>query len=383
MRKILYCCPYKIDPTLGGAKVYIEAAKSLENQGWQVKLISPDELGHGELSNLPEMIKLERYAKALDQYLKVHSGEYDVVEYEHLYLPYPRENYSSQTLMIARSILLTHQFTTFKTPTFNTLRGIIGRLFKGAKRQKELKYKIEQANSTLENADLISVPNNDDKKLLEKFGIPSSKILVLPYGLTPERYAQLSALPSIDSEKNEIAFVGTFDLRKGAKEFPEIVRLISKEMPHLKFKLLGTSAMFPTKEAIFNYMPKELHPFLDIVPKFTPEELPALLAKSKIGIFPSHMESFGFGVLEMMAAGLPVIAYNVPGPNELLPNELLVERGDVKSMSEKVISLLKSEANYIMMVKQVKTRALNFNWNDIANQTNAIYQEKINGLKNE
>ena len=31
------------------------------------------------------------------------------------------------------------------------------------------------------------------------------------------------------------------------------------------------------------------------------------------GAFPSHCEGFPFGVLEMLAAGLPVVAYRAPG----------------------------------------------------------------------
>lgn len=381
MKKILYCCPYKIDPTLGGAKVYIEAAKSLEKLGWNITIISPDDLGQGPLSNLPELEKLEKYSQALDQYLQLHSCEYDVIEYEHLYLPFLREKYSSKTIMVARSILLTHQFTTFSTPTFNTIRGLVGKIIKAPKRRAELLFKISKANITLKNADLISVPNNDDKMILIKNGIEASKILVLPYGLTTERYDQLTRVSGNLPEKNEIAFVGTFDLRKGAKEFPKIIRLISKEIPSVRFKLLGTSAMFPTKEAIYKYFPKNLHSFIEVVPKFDPKDLPELLMNSKLGIFPSHMESFGFGVLEMMAAGLPVVAYNVPGPNELLPSSLLVERNDYHHMAKKIIQLLKSESEYVQMAQTVKDRASKFNWHDVALETSKIYLENIDQRK--
>src|SRR5687767_10241559 len=108
MKRILYCCPYRIDPTLGGAKVYIEMSKAFEALGWDVTIISPDEIGHGILSNLPEASKLKQYSVALNDYLIKHAKDYDVVEYEHLYLPFPRSNYPKKTLMVARSILLTH-----------------------------------------------------------------------------------------------------------------------------------------------------------------------------------------------------------------------------------------------------------------------------------
>lgn len=383
MKKILYCCPYKIDPTLGGAKVYIEAALSFKNRGWEVTLISPDDLGQGNLSGLPESEKLSRYSKALDDHLKKHSAQYDVVEYEHLYLPFPRSNYSHKTLMVGRSILLTHQFTTFTTPSFSTLRGMLGKLLKHRLRKREFKKKLSAADKTLQECDFVTVPNKDDKKVLTQFKINSSKVHVIPYGLFPERRARLSESFSANEKTvKEIAFVGTFDLRKGAKEFPDIIRLVSQKHPDVRFKLLGTSAMFPTREAILQYIPGHLHSYLDIVPKFSPEDLPILLRHSKIGIFPSHMESFGFGVLEMMAAGLPVVAYDVPGPNELLPPPLLVKRADHKKMADKIIELLESKTTYEKMVELVTAKALEFDWNEIAIKTEQLYLSSLEEKKN-
>ena len=378
MKKILFCCPYLIDSTLGGAKVYIEAANSLKNLGWDVKIISPDDLGTSKLSQLPEMEKLSKYSIALNNYLIKNSHLYDVIEYEHLYLPFPRSNYAQKTLMVARSILLTHQFTTFSIPHFSTLRSLVGKYLKKYSREREFSKKLSHANLTFAACDFINVPNHQDKEILIKFNIDEKKIRVLPYGLTNQRFLDLSnSYLKSNKIKNEIAFVGTFDLRKGAKEFPDIIRNISNEIPDVIFKLLGTSAMFPTKESILSYMPKDLHKYLDIIPKFSPQDLPDLLTNSKLGIFPSHMESFGFGILEMMAAGIPVVAYEVPGPDELLPKSLLVKRGDHCEMAKKIIALLKSNDFYNPIPTEMIAKAKTFSWENTAIETNKAYLEFI------
>jgi glycosyltransferase involved in cell wall biosynthesis len=382
MRKILYCCPYKCDPTLGGAKVYIEAAKSMTAQGWNVQIISPDDLGFGLLSQLPELEKLKKYSNALCEYLKINSHKYDVVEYEHLYLPFDRTLFSAKTLMVARSILLVHQFKTFKMPHFNSFRSNVGHILKYKIRENELNEKIRYADLTLKNADLISVPNSSDKNVLVKNAHTENKIIVLPYGLFPERFEDLeiNAIENKTSSFFEIAFVGTFDLRKGAREFPSIVEQVSKKIPNVKFKLLGTSAMFPTKDAILKYFPLNLHKYLDIHPKFSPAELPKLLQHSSIGLFPSHMESFGFGVLEMSASGLPVVAYDVPGPNEILPHDLLVLRGNIEQTCQLILKLYKDKDFYIKMKRESLVKSRNFNWLDIGKKNNETYIDFLNRI---
>lgn len=378
MKKILYCCPYRIDKTLGGAKVYIEAAQSFKELGWDVTLISPDDLGQGTLSNLPEIEKINRYSLALRDYLMKVSGDFDVIEYEHLFLPFDRSLFSPHTLMVARSILLVHQFKTFEMPIFKSIKSFFSSKVFYFKRKKELQFKMEQADLTFRNADLITVPNSSDKKVLIQFGHNSEKIIIAPYGLFEERFLELKQ--SIDLtklSKPEIAFIGTFDLRKGAREFPEIIKLISKEIPKVRFKLIGTSAMFPTKESILNYLPPMTHPFVEIIPRFKPEELKFHISTSSVGIFPSHMESFGFGVLEMIAAGLPVVAYDVPGPNELLPKELLIPRNNYQEMCATLVRLMTDEPFYLKMMNSCLEKSKIFNWIEIGRNVSMLYLNEI------
>ena len=57
-------------------------------------------------------------------------------------------------------------------------------------------------------------------------------------------------------------------------------------------------------------------------------------------MFPSRVESFGYGVLEMLAAAVPVIAYDAPGPHVMLPPEYRVPVGAAGDMADRVCDLL-------------------------------------------
>ena len=56
-------------------------------------------------------------------------------------------------------------------------------------------------------------------------------------------------------------------------------------------------------------------------PTFEEADLPSLLADCAVALFPSYVEGFGLAVLEQLAAGLPTIAYDVPGPRQILDSQ--------------------------------------------------------------
>jgi glycosyltransferase involved in cell wall biosynthesis len=50
------------------------------------------------------------------------------------------------------------------------------------------------------------------------------------------------------------------------------------------------------------------------------EELAAYYASANVFVFPSLTDTFGLVILEAWASGLPVAAFNAPGPADLIPN---------------------------------------------------------------
>ena len=229
--------------------------------------------------------------------------------------------------------------------------------------------------NSFREADLVNIANTQDKKLLVREGISPKKILVQPYGIDSGRRALFDAQPILPENSFRVAFVGTYDERKGRGEFPRFVRARAKSFPQVRVVLLGT---YKTEQEVKADFPSDLVQHIEVLPAFEPEQLPALLAACTVGIFPSHLEAFGFGVLEMLATGLPVIAYNSPGPPEMLPPEWLVPRGDWQAMAARVSEILTQEDTVIVRDKQ-RARELSrrFNWQTIAQQTAQFYEEAL------
>lgn len=366
--RILFCSPHPICPRLGASKVYIEVAAALASLGWRTRVVGPEEVGGIEGS--------AEYPHALRDYLRKNASRFDVVEYEHNRLPFPRSDFCPETLLVARSVLLSHHFLTTPIPPRPRFRSIVGHwLLGGARRRLHVRI-TANANRTCRESDLVNVPTGEDAAVLAHAGIPSEKVLVVPFALTPDRREALARAASVPSTPT-IAFVGTFDPRKGMADFPPIVARICKTRPEVQFRLLGTAGMVSNAAGVRRHFPRALRSRIEVVPEFDPAALPGLLEGCAVGMFPSAIEGFPFGVLEMLAAGLPVVAYRVPGPSAILASEYLVSRGDCEAMASRLLALLEDPARLAAARTQAIVRAGEFSWDDIARRTTARYELEL------
>jgi glycosyltransferase involved in cell wall biosynthesis len=372
MKSILFCTPAKLSKSLGHAKVIVELAEEMQQFGWECDFLCP-----WDFTDKDSLDPIRSFSPNLKAYLKDRAGDYDVVDCDHCYLPYARSEFSPKTLMVARSVLLAHHLETILIPKSKGIKAALGRMLKGAAQQRKQQELVQRAHATVNHADLVNVSNEEDKAELMRRGIAENKLVVLPYGISQTRRSLFDQISSAVPPHPMVAFVGTFDYRKGAYEFPKIVSQIVASVPNVNFKLLGTKGMFQTEAEVRAHFPQRLQKYLEIISTYKPEELPSLLASCSIGIFPSHLEGFGFGVLEMLAASLPVIAYDAPGPPMMLPPKYLVPRGDWKSISDKVIALLRNKHDLAEARCWAKQRSQDFAWKGIAKTTSEIYQQAI------
>lgn len=364
MKRILFCTPFSLTKSQGAAKVVVELAEDMRLLGWECDLLSLRDLTAGSTLTAEECLR---------RYLHQHAGQYDVVDYDHEFLPFQRSEFSAQTRFVARSVLLVHHLETIPIPSGRSLKAKAGAIAKGHLRQQERRDRICQAQTTLEAADLINVSNDDDFRELVRRGLSPDKIIVLPYGISCGRRGLFDQVSSKPPDSPCVAFVGTFDYRKGAREFPDIVQAVAQTIPEVRFKLLGVQGLYQTAAGILGCFPRRLHKYLDVTLTYDPNDLPSLLASCSLGVFPSYMEGFPFGVLEMQAASLPVIAYDAPGAPMLLPHDQLAPRGNWQSLSAKVIQLLQNKEQMTIKRQQSKDHSQQFNWQRIAKRTQEIY----------
>jgi glycosyltransferase involved in cell wall biosynthesis len=209
-----------------------------------------------------------------------------------------------------------------------------------------------------------------------ELGWDARKIVVLPYGLTSTNADRLATcLDRRDpGAAPRIAFVGTFDYRKGCLDFPHIVERVAAAIPPVRFRLLGTKGLFQTRERVLAWFPRRLHRHLEIHPTFDPADLPDFLVDCQVGMFPSYREGLPIAVVDMLGAGLPVIAYDTPGPCDILPREWLVNRGEREELADRLIRLLQP-ASLLRNQNRAWEISRRFGWNRISRDTMLRYQE--------
>ena len=103
---------------------------------------------------------------------------------------------------------------------------------------------------------------------------------------------------------------------------------------------------------------------------------------SSIFVCTSRFEGFGMGIIEAMACGLPVVAFDcLWGPRSIITNGedgILVENGHVKKFADAVLDLIKSPDKLQMMGRNARINVCRFNIDDVALRWKNLFDEVIN-----
>src|SRR5207247_11307970 len=164
------------------------------------------------------------------------------------------------------------------------------------------------------HADLINLPNDEEAVCLRQEKRTDRPILVQPYGLTVERRGallQASAATAIRLMQKRICFIGMWGPRKGARDWSGIIQRIRSRIPETRFRFLGTMV---DSKTILADLELETPEGIEFISDYQPDDLTGLLADCTVRAFPSYVEGFGLAVLEQLAAGIPTVVYDTPGP---------------------------------------------------------------------
>ena len=152
------------------------------------------------------------------------------------------------------------------------------------------------------------------------------------------------------SEDITLFFSGRHFLAKGGLDALEVINKLTKKYDNVKGIING---VIP-KEVIKKYSKNDKIEFHQLMPY---EELVKLYQRSDIFIYPGYSDSFGFGFIEAMAFGLPIVSCNTGRCRREIVrpwvNGFLVDRDSdvVQSLCDKVSLLIDSKNLRDVMTK--------------------------------
>ncbi len=155
-----------------------------------------------------------------------------------------------------------------------------------------------------------------------------------------------------DSSKiitGKIFFAGTICEKKGIRQLIQAMPLIKKEVHQAHLYIAGRDWKFPDGRLYTQYLKKyisnDINDSITFLGPVQYHDIPGLIEKAEVCVFPSHMETFGLTAIEAMSMGKPVVfTRNGPGP-EIIEDGvtgLLCDPLDPADIAEKTIRILKN-----------------------------------------
>lgn len=247
-------------------------------------------------------------------------------------------------------------------------------------RPSELRYHRYSARLAVKRANrLLTVSEFSRREILERYRLPEDRVVATPLAVDVTRYRAdiseeamdavlakyrlsrpfLTYAGRIEDKKNVSTLVHAFALFKSRRGVGDPVKLLLIGSPGFGYERIRKEISARGLDASV------------VLPGYVPEEdMPALIAASKILVLPSWYEGFGLPILQAQACGTPVIASNAASMPEVGGSAALYAKPDEPEDFAHQMKILMDESSVwermrAMGLENVKR----FSWDETARLT--------------
>ncbi|MEV6875537.1 glycosyltransferase family 1 protein [Amycolatopsis sp. NPDC051128] len=193
----------------------------------------------------------------------------------------------------------------------------------------------------------------------------------VPVRVIPHGVRLTSAEVSLDLPSRYVLAVGTIEPRKGIDVLIDAVAALEATVLVLAGQP-GWGGVDPVALAAERGLPAER---LRVLGKVSDAELATVLRRASVLAVPSLAEGFGLGLLEAMAAGIPVVHTDVPALAEVAGGAgVMVPRGDAVALAKALREVLGSASVAAELAQSGRARAKTFTWRRAAEAVWAIHR---------
>lgn len=201
----------------------------------------------------------------------------------------------------------------------------------------------------------FSVANALDREFLVGKGFKPEQVVVTPYAPDREAIAGSGAVAKTD----HAVYLGRYHPQKGQEDLIEIARLFGEKTGKaLTIDLMGN--LDPLKAQT----PAEMRERFVFHGSVYNEEKFRRLKAGRVFVFPSYHESFGLVILEAMACGVPVVAYDLPVYRGIFDRGIVkVPVGDKPAFASALVRLYADDGYYQQLCRDALEQAAKYDWN--------------------
>ena len=206
-------------------------------------------------------------------------------------------------------------------------------------------------------------------------GVFGPGVRIIPNGIDCARFA---AVGPPDPDGATVLYVGRLERRKGAHVLVDAVPSLLETVATARVVFAGDG---PLRKELEQGVTAKHRARVEFIGRFAEEDRLALLESSNVVCLPAiGGESFGYTLVEAMAAGRAVVASAIPGYASVARDGLeavLVPPGRPEAVAGALARLLAAPHEAAAMGAAARARAKTYDWPVVAGDIEEVYREAL------
>lgn len=236
-----------------------------------------------------------------------------------------------------------------------------------------ISYTISEISlKCIRKADKIGILSSMLIPLLVKKGFDKSRLVVLPVGIETQRWQTVKR-----NKKFDAIFLGRLHPSKGINDLIPLWSKVCKKLPKAKLVVVGQGSAEIIEKLKKKAQKAGIYRNIMLIGPVSEKRLSQFLLNSRIFLFLDHEAGFGIAPLEAMAAGLPIVGYDLGLLGNVFKKGFVVIRPfDLDLMSNALITLISNPQKLRDLSNQAKSEARTHLWPTIAHS----FQKEVLGF---
>jgi len=211
---------------------------------------------------------------------------------------------------------------------------------------------------------------------------PPKYLVIKPgVGIDVEKYLETKVYEKIF----DAIFMARLTPEKGVYDVVKIWREVVKVHPKATLAVAGKFKDGKTMSKFFKLVEKyDLKKNITYLGYISENVKAHMLKSARIFVYPSILDAFPIVVLEALACGLPVIAYDIPAIRYNYPHNIVirVSKKDVSEFTRQVLLLINDDNKLKKIGEKAKRFASLFTWDNVVKAETSLYENVIRHNKN-